>query len=112
MIGNIKVSGDMLGPGAPVLDIMRETSLPRIEVDSSDALTGFHQRYRDVHGDGGLARSAFFIGYDDNSGGRHEGLDESLRRFDGIIRLDSQISRKLIDLLTSCCMQRTCKAAR
>ena len=26
MIGNIEVAGDMLGPGAPVFDIMRETS--------------------------------------------------------------------------------------
>jgi hypothetical protein len=73
---------------------MREASLPRIEVDSSDALARLQQRYRDVHGDGGLARSAFFIGYDNNSGGRHRGLDKSLRWFNGIISLDSSISRK------------------
>jgi len=80
---------------------MREASLPRIEVDSGDALARLHQRYRYMHGDGGLAGPAFFVGYDDDSGGRHQGLDESLRRFDGVIRLDSSTYRKLYDLLTS-----------
>ena len=31
----------MLGPGSPVLDIMRGASLPRIEVDRGDALPDF-----------------------------------------------------------------------
>src|SRR5665213_1484990 len=108
MIGNIKVAGDAVGPGSPVLDVMREASLSRIEVNCGDTLARLHQRNRDVHGDGGFAGAAFFIGNDDDSGGRHQSLNEWLRRFDGIIRLDSSISRKLYDVLTSWCTQQSC----
>lgn len=34
------------GPGAAVLDVMRETFLPAVEIDSRYALAGFEQRDR------------------------------------------------------------------
>src|ERR1700722_15444933 len=61
MIWNFEVARDVFGPSASVLDIMRETSLPRVEVDGGNALARLHQGNRDMHCAGGLARPPFFV---------------------------------------------------
>ena len=62
MLGMFEIASNALGPGAPVLDVVGEASLPRIEIDRGDPLAALHQRDRDMHGDRGLPRSALFVG--------------------------------------------------
>jgi hypothetical protein len=46
-----------LGPGAAVLDVMGESFLPAVEIDSGDALARLKQRHRDVQRYGGFSRT-------------------------------------------------------
>src|SRR5471030_1287626 len=69
MVGNFEVAANVLSPGAPVLDIMGEASLPGIEIEGGDALARLNQRHRNMHGDGRFARSALFISHNDDTCG-------------------------------------------
>jgi hypothetical protein len=51
----------MLGPSFPVLDVMGEAFLARVEVDRGDPLTRFQQRNRDMHRDSGFSRAALLV---------------------------------------------------
>jgi hypothetical protein len=51
----------MLGPGFPVLDVMSEALLSRIEVDRGDALAGLQQRDRDMHRDRRFSGPTLFV---------------------------------------------------
>ena len=69
MLRNFKLAADLPGPGASILDKMGEALLSGIEIDGGNALTRFDQGNRNVHGDGGFARSPLFVGYNDDAGG-------------------------------------------
>ena len=58
---HFELEAGVLGPGAAVVDVVREALLARVEIDGGDALAGFQQRDRDMHRDRGLARAAFFV---------------------------------------------------
>lgn len=45
---------------------MREASLSRIEIHGGDALTGLHQRDRNMHCNRGFARPVLFIAHNDH----------------------------------------------
>src|SRR4029453_9736659 len=46
-----------LSPGAAGLDVMGESFLPAVDIDSGDALAGLEQRHRDVQRWGGFSRT-------------------------------------------------------
>jgi hypothetical protein len=46
-----------LSPGAAVLDVMGESFLSAVEIDSGDALARLKQRHRDVQRCGGFSRT-------------------------------------------------------
>jgi hypothetical protein len=70
VIGDREVLAPTLRPGAPVLDVIGEASLPQIEVDGGDPLSERHQGGGDVHGNGGLARTSLFVPEHDDVRGR------------------------------------------
>jgi hypothetical protein len=69
MFGNSDVATDLPGPGAPVENKMAEGLLPGIQIYRRDPLAGLDKRDRNMHGDRGLARSALFIGDNDDAAG-------------------------------------------
>src|SRR3974377_1881169 len=71
MVGNSKVAANMLCPGTSVLNVIGERLLPRIEIDSGNAVPRFHQGNRKMHGDRRFAGSAFFITHKDHLSGSH-----------------------------------------
>ena len=62
-------------PVAPVLDVMGEALLPRIEIDGRDPLPGIHQGDRDMHRGGRFARAAFLVAEHDDVRGRGPSRD-------------------------------------
>ena len=46
---DLQVEARALGPGAPVIDVVGEALLARVEVDRGDPLASLQQRDRDMH---------------------------------------------------------------
>jgi len=75
-----------LGPGAPVVDVVREALLPGVEIDRRHPLADIHQRDGNVHRGGRFPRAALFIAKHDDVRGRgspsslHQHSATSLRR--------------------------------
>jgi hypothetical protein len=67
--GKLEIEPGVLGPGAAVLDVVREALLSGVQVDGGDALARFQQRDGDMHGDGGLAGATLFIAKHNDVGG-------------------------------------------
>src|SRR3974377_2294796 len=71
MVGNSEVAANMLCPGTSVLDVIGEGLLPRIEIDSGNALPRFNKGNSNVNGDRRFAGSAFFIAHKDHLSGSY-----------------------------------------
>jgi hypothetical protein len=67
MVGDAEVAAALPCPRAPVFDMPGETSLPCVEIDGGNALTGIDQRHGGMHGDGRLARTALHIADNDHA---------------------------------------------
>jgi hypothetical protein len=72
---HFKIDARAFGPGAAIVEVMREALLPRVEIDRSDALTGFHQRNGDVQCGCGFSGAALFVAKNDNVRGVFVFLD-------------------------------------
>src|SRR5207247_3386291 len=54
-VGQFEFELVLAGPFTSVLDVSSERSLVYVEIEGGDALSGFEQRYDDMHGKGGFA---------------------------------------------------------
>ena len=71
----VELDARAFAPGAAVVDVMGETSLPAVEIDGRYALAGFEQRDRDMQRGGGLTRPAFLVAENDHVSGLTSLLD-------------------------------------
>src|SRR4029079_10412956 len=58
---HLELDSGMPGPAAPVLDVMGEALLARVEIDGRDPLPDIQQGYGDMHRGGRFARAAFLV---------------------------------------------------
>jgi hypothetical protein len=63
---NPEAASGVLGPYPPVLDVMGQRLLSQVEVDGGHPLAEIHQPHGDMHGDGGLPRTALLVAHDDD----------------------------------------------
>ena len=61
MLRRGKRAAGVLGPDAPVLDVLGEALLPQIEIDGGDPLPEIHQGDGDMHGERRLSCTALLI---------------------------------------------------
>ena len=67
---HLELDAGVPGPGAPILDVVGEALLPRVEIDGGDPLPDIHQGDGDVHGGGRFARAALLVAEHDDVRGR------------------------------------------
>jgi hypothetical protein len=64
--GYLDVEAGTARPGTTVVDVTGKALLPAIEIDSGNALTGFHQGNGNMDGGGGFSRSTFLTSKHDD----------------------------------------------
>ncbi len=107
--GQFQGKARALGPGAPIIDVVSETLLTRIEVNGRNALASFEKRHGDVQGRRGFPRAAFLVAEHDDMGGLRiflncvdQGAAPLRPPIVKILAFDSQVNPTLIlSLLTT-----------
>jgi hypothetical protein len=108
MVGSLQIATYLSCPGASVFDEMGQALLPGIEINRGNTLTRLDQGNRNMHCDGRFARSSLFVGYHDDTGGRHEASlflfeaedDRQMNRLSEVSP-DSSLRRKPADALAT-----------